>query len=259
MTLLASSQSPSPGPPSAGGTEETWTGRKRSWRAALLLSSPCAVPASSSLSSSPLFPTGANAAAAAKEEEKGARRWLEIGPGAMGTLSRMVLDADRHNTLLAIEAVPHSARALEAGLREAYPPMPVPEGEEGAKGKKWASASPTRPRPPKCGRASKGVAARAFAFHVVSGAGTISSSGSAALLPRFRVVQGLAGHVRLPPCVGGHTYEALVAEVLGHLASSEGYVAILHQVIKGGGGNGVGQVGQHEGKEGHGAQAPNLR
>lgn len=52
---------------------------------------------------------------------------------------------------------------------------------------------------------------------------------AAATAARFRVLQGLAGHVPLPPC-GEGGFEALVAEVLGHLASSEGYVAILHQV-----------------------------
>ncbi|EWM22997.1 hypothetical protein Naga_100938g1 [Nannochloropsis gaditana] len=50
----------------------------------------------------------------------GHRHWLEIGPGAMGTLSRLVLEAHPDNTLTAIEAVPSSARAVVKRLQRWY-------------------------------------------------------------------------------------------------------------------------------------------
>lgn len=40
--------------------------------------------------------------------------WFEIGPGAKGTLSRMVLEEHPENNLLAIEAVPSSAQKVVA-------------------------------------------------------------------------------------------------------------------------------------------------
>lgn len=44
--------------------------------------------------------------------------------------------------------------------------------------------------------------------------------------PRFTVLQGLAGKVALPV---KRPFQAVLAEILGHFASSEGYVAILHE------------------------------
>lgn len=91
----------------------------------------------------------------------GPQRWLEIGPGAEGTLTRMALDAHPGNTVTAIEAVPQSVRKLgRLAVRERR---------------------------------------------------------------RLRVVEGFAGEAD----VGAGAYDALLAEVLGHLASSEGYVAVL--------------------------------
>ena len=90
-------------------------------------------------------------------------RWFEIGPGALGTLSHMVLDAGSRNTLHSVEAVPLSVTSLQKRFRHE---------------------------------------------------------------PRFHVVQGLAGITaisRTPP------FQVVLAEILGHFASNEGYVAILHQ------------------------------
>lgn len=42
---------------------------------------------------------------------------------------------------------------------------------------------------------------------------------------RLKVLTGLAGHAELP---AGCEFDALIAEILGHFASSEGYVAIIH-------------------------------
>eukprot|EP00462_Mataza_sp_D1_P004638 CAMPEP_0175102724 /NCGR_PEP_ID=MMETSP0086_2-20121207/8629_1 /TAXON_ID=136419 /ORGANISM="Unknown Unknown, Strain D1" /LENGTH=354 /DNA_ID=CAMNT_0016377633 /DNA_START=249 /DNA_END=1313 /DNA_ORIENTATION=- len=44
--------------------------------------------------------------------------WFEIGPGASGTLSKMVLEADSRNELLAIEAVESSAKLVTKKLKE---------------------------------------------------------------------------------------------------------------------------------------------
>jgi hypothetical protein len=44
--------------------------------------------------------------------------------------------------------------------------------------------------------------------------------------PRFTVLQGLAGKVALPV---KRPFQAVLAEILGHFASSEGYVAVLHE------------------------------
>lgn len=98
-----------------------------------------------------------------QEAVQGVQRWLEIGPGALGTLTRMVLDASGINSVVAIEAVPASAEKLKKALLD------------------YSS--------------------------------------------RLTIVTGLAGHVPLP---SGCEFDALIAEILGHFASSEGYVAIIH-------------------------------
>ena len=90
-------------------------------------------------------------------------RWLEIGPGASGTLSRMVLGASPETHLVAVEAVEASADTARQLLEEQYP-------------------------------------------------------------GRSTVVHGLAGQV--VPLVSDR--QVLLAEILGHFGSSEGYVAILH-------------------------------
>lgn len=94
------------------------------------------------------------------------RTWLEIGPGASATLTRMVLSI-KANKILAIEAVDNSA---------------------------------------------------------VSARKKVSSYNKRG--PRAVVLHGLAGKVDLPP---NESFAGLVAEVLGHVASNEGYVSILHE------------------------------
>jgi len=104
-----------------------------------------------------------------REEEKESRSmiWLEIGPGATGVLTRMILEASDDNSVVAIEAVARSVKKVSS-LLQSY-------GE------------------------------------------------------RFRVVEGLAGSVSLPH---DGPYDAIIAEILGHFGSSEGYVSILHQCAR---------------------------
>ena len=142
----------------------------------------------------------------AQEEEQGRHHWLEIGPGAMGTLSRMVLGAHPDNKLVAIEAVASSAAQVAACMRRLF-------GE---------GVSPSKQQP----QQRKQLAA--------TGAGELSSSSSSSSpsssqpeqeQQRFNVIHGLAGFVSLPQV----PINALVAEILGHFGSSEGYVSILQQ------------------------------
>lgn len=100
---------------------------------------------------------------AIRKASKRCHKWVEIGPGGLGTLSHMVLDANARNTLHSVEAVPRSVSSLRKLFRRE---------------------------------------------------------------PRFHVVQGLAGTTPLPTTT--QPFQALVAEILGHFASLEGYVAILH-------------------------------
>lgn len=58
--------------------------------------------------------------------------WFEIGPGAKGTLSRMVLEEHPDNKLLAIEAVPSSAQKVRTLLKEYEERFRVVEGFAGA-------------------------------------------------------------------------------------------------------------------------------
>jgi hypothetical protein len=253
---VAATASPSSGGEGGNSSE---AGRKRRRRSSSPLPSPLVAASISSRRRHDNYEEGLEKAT--PKGEGGLHRWLEVGPGAMGTLSRLVLDADARNTLLAIEAVAGSARTLEAGLRAAYGdgkallPLP-PSSSSSSSSSPAVAAAPASPlRPPQPKRGGKAAAPVAAAATVttptprggVTGAGALllppsSSSPLPKPLPRFRIVQGLAGHVPLPPCPwgqeeegggGGVGYEALVAEVLGHLASSEGYVAILHQVRMG--------------------------
>ena len=43
-------------------------------------------------------------------------------------------------------------------------------------------------------------------------------------------MQGLAGHVPFPSSPSGKLVDALVAEILGHVGSNEGYVWILQEI-----------------------------
>lgn len=99
-------------------------------------------------------------------------QWLEIGPGAYGTLTRMACDASPRNTVHAIEANRNSVDSLN----------------------------------------------RIMADHIRRN--------------RLILHHGLAGHVKLLP--PDTNIDVLLAEILGHVASSEGYVAILRACVEGG-------------------------
>ena len=102
-------------------------------------------------------------------EEK-INNWFEIGPGASGTLSKMVLEADDSTRLFAVEALASSVRLISRKLK------------------------------------------------------------SYIKVDRFKVVQGIIGQ-NPEPVIDFHA-EALVAEILGHFGSSEGYVHLLHVLGK---------------------------
>ncbi|TFJ81145.1 hypothetical protein NSK_007534 [Nannochloropsis salina CCMP1776] len=183
----------------------------------------------------------------------GHRHWLEIGPGAMGTLSRLVLEAHPDNTLIAIEAVPSSARAVVKRLQRWYGRekrrREGGRGPGGGAGRAWgggggrgAGSGKRQGRKRKSIEGEDGKGSKAVGRDTSGGqvrreaaGGDVAEGGKEGECARFRVVQGLAGHVALPFLAALPSQQhptALVAEVLGHFGSSEGYVSILHQCAR---------------------------
>lgn len=106
-----------------------------------------------------------------KHSKKGKKKWIEIGPGASGTLTRFLLENPEtkqptKNTVLAIEAVPESAESARRILRP---------------------------------------------FN-----------------KRLSILDGFADEIHLPN--KGNNFYGLLAEVLGHFASCEGYVFVLRSL-----------------------------
>jgi hypothetical protein len=100
--------------------------------------------------------------------KQGLLQWVEVGPGALGTLTRMILEADNRTQVVAIEIVDSSVQLLNKKLR------------------KWLQVH------------------------------------------RASIVEGLAGKVTLE----GVECDVLIGEVLGHIASNEGWTATLHALGK---------------------------
>jgi hypothetical protein len=103
-----------------------------------------------------------NAIEELSSQPPGYRRWFEIGPGADGCLTKMVLDASPENTVLAVEGSAPAVKKLTKKL----------------------------------------------ARHIRTG--------------RLRVVHGIVGETS-----GDAQADVLLAEILGHWASSEGYCEVL--------------------------------
>ena len=118
--------------------------------------------------------------------------WLEVGPGALGTLTSIVLDNLPRSSVVAIEAVENSVEVLHRQLRQ----------------------------------------------HVGSGRLQVSSAGQLKTSEYYgfnhscstlgQIVHGCAGRVHLPD--PGIRFDGVIAEVLGHIASLEGYPRILWEL-----------------------------
>ena len=103
-----------------------------------------------------------------KAAKQGLTKWVEIGPGALGTLTKLILRSNSRTEVVAVEAVDSSVKLLKSKLRT------------------WTQK----------GRAT--------------------------------VVEGVGGKVPIE----GVNCEVLIAEILGHIASNEGWTATLHALGK---------------------------
>jgi hypothetical protein len=98
----------------------------------------------------------------------GLLHWVEIGPGSLGTLTKMILKANSNTSVVAIEVVDSSVKLLTSKLH------------------KWVQQH------------------------------------------RVSIIEGLAGNV----AIGNIDCDVLIAEVLGNIASNEGWTATLHALGK---------------------------